>query len=234
MEGQPALVLNPLFAINAADLWVQDIRIFGENNVDRSFTSEDLSDNYLRFSDMLLSPPQSETALDALLEILKDRGLLEGRIGLEMGGLYPQKISEIKKALPRASLMDCSNLILLVRMVKNDYELEQLTRAAEINEQAGMEALAQVKPGISLADISLIYRNRAASFGADFDHFCIGLDGLGMATEPVYKFTAEDVMMVDFGCIYNRCYSDTGTTLALNRNLPRFLKLLKIMEVKPF
>ena len=28
LEGEPALVLNPLFAVNAADLWVRDLHVF--------------------------------------------------------------------------------------------------------------------------------------------------------------------------------------------------------------
>ena len=36
-----------------------------------------------------------------------------------------------------------------------------------------------------------------------------------MATEPDYKLGHDDVLMVDFGCVYQRCFSDTGTTLAM-------------------
>ena len=38
LEGEPALVLNPLFAVNGADLWVRDIQIFGKSGVDETLT----------------------------------------------------------------------------------------------------------------------------------------------------------------------------------------------------
>ena len=219
LEGEPALILNPLFAINGADLWVRDIRIFGDYRVDDTLAPEELPEQYRHFHDLLSSPPESKTGLDALTSVLKDRGLLRARIGVEMEGLSAQRHDEIRQELADATVKDCSNLILLVRMVKNDYELELLTRSAEINERAGMEALSHLRPGISLPDLTLIYRTRAGECGANFDHFCIGLGGLGMATEPDYKFTGKEVFMVDFGCIYQYCFSDTGTTLAMN-NLP--------------
>ena len=215
LEGEPALVLNPLFAINGVDLWVRDIHVFGDSGVDATLTSTELPENHLRIHDLLMTPPQSATSLEALLRILKERGLQGGRLGVEMGGLATDRQVQLRDEIPRASLLDCSNLIQLIRMVKNEYEVSLLTRSAEINEQAGMQVLAEAVPGRSLQDMRRRYRILAAEQGADFDHFCIGLGGLGMATEPDYQLVENDVMMVDFGCIYQRCFSDTGTTLAM-------------------
>ena len=219
LEGEPALVLNPLFAINGADLWVRDIHIFGDSGADQTLTSTELPDNYLRIHNLLMTPPQASTSLEALLRILEERGLQDGCLGVEMEGLTADRLDQLRDQLPTASLLDCSNLIRLIRMVKNEHEVDGLTRSAEINERAGMEVLAEAAPGRSLQDLALRYRVLAAQQGADFDHFCIGLGGLGMATEPDYELTGDDVMMVDFGCIYQRCFSDTGTTLAM-RELP--------------
>src|SRR5688500_10017563 len=35
-EGEPALVVGPLFAVNAADLWVRDLHTFGDPGWDAS------------------------------------------------------------------------------------------------------------------------------------------------------------------------------------------------------
>jgi Xaa-Pro aminopeptidase/Xaa-Pro dipeptidase len=65
---------------------------------------------------------------------------------------------------------------------------------------------------------SLIARYRAgiAQLGADFDHFAYAPRGMGIATEPDFELTAEDVMYVDFGCKYQYVYSDSGTTLVVD------------------
>ncbi len=215
LEGEPALVLNPLFAVNGADLWVRDIHIFGDSGVDATLTSDKLPEVYQRFHDLLLAPKSSSTSIDALSSILKARGVTEARIGLEMEGLTAKTHDEIRRALPQATILDCSSLILLIRMVKNEDEIKLLTRSAEINEQVGLDSLAQAWTGTSLAELTHNYRTRAAECDADFDHFSIGLRGLGLVTEPDYKLADDDVLFADFGCIYKGCFSDGGMTLTM-------------------
>jgi Xaa-Pro aminopeptidase len=60
--------------------------------------------------------------------------------------------------------------------------------------------------------------------GADFDHFAYGIQGMGIATEPDYRLADNDVLFVDFGCIYRRYFSDTGTTLATGALSPTMLE----------
>ena len=36
LEGEPALVASPTFAVNASDLWVKDVHIFGDHGLDDS------------------------------------------------------------------------------------------------------------------------------------------------------------------------------------------------------
>ena len=142
-------------------------------------------------------------------------------IAIDVVGL--DAIEALRLALPDAELLDCSNLIRLIRMAKSKAEIERLTRAAEISEKAMMETLALAYPGISLAELTRHYRMALADQDADLDHFCIGLRGLGMVTEPEYELKGNDVVFVDCGCIYRHYFSDTGTTLAFGE-LPEPLK----------
>ncbi len=215
LEGEPALVINPLFAVNAADLWVRDLHIFGAPSLDDSLTPTTPANPYQYISNLLHAPQRNATPTDALLSILKARRLTDARIGLEMEGLTPTSKAAIAQAFPKARIKDCSNLIRLIRMVKSEDELSRLTRAAEISEQAAMESLALARPGHPIAELVRHYRTRIAEQGADFDHFAFGMRGLGIATEPNYVLTDDDLLYVDFGCIYQHCFSDSGTTLAM-------------------
>lgn len=222
LEGDPALVVNPLFAVNAEELWVKDLHIFGSAGLDNSLPAGEIPQQLLRFQDMLQAQHGNATATDALLSILQQRGLTGARIGLEMEGLPPETNDLISRALPGASLRNCADLIQIVRMVKSAEEIKRLTRSAEINEQAAMESLAMARPGLSVAEMAAHYRAKAAELGADFDHFAFGVRGLGMTTETNYELAEDDVLYVDFGCIYKQCFSDSGTTLAM-RELPAAL-----------
>lgn len=215
LEGEPALVASPTFAVNASDLWVRDVHIFGDHGLDDSLPMPALSDREQRIFDILYRPQQNATPTDALLSVLKARGLTNARIGIEMEGLSPKAKDAIETGLPTAQIKDCSNLIRLIRMVKTDDELARLIRSAEISETAAMEALALARPRQPIADVVQHYRQQIAKDGADFDHFAFGMRGLGLATEPDYILTDDDILYVDFGCIYEGCFSDSGTTLTM-------------------
>ncbi len=215
LEGEPALVASPTFAVNTSDLWVRDVHIFGDHGLDDSLPMPALSDAEQRIFDILHRPQQNATPTDALLSVLKARGLTGARLGIEMEGLSPKAKDAIEAGLPTAQIKDCSNLIRLIRMVKTEDELARLIRSAEISETAAMEALALARPGQPISDVVQHYRQQIAKDGADFDHFAFGMRGLGLATEPGYILTDNDILYVDYGCIYEGAFSDSGTTLTM-------------------
>ena len=102
LEGDPALVVGPDMATNAADLWVRDLHIAGSPVIDTSLTPETLSEEDQRVLDLLQSPHRNLKPTDALLSILKARGLTESRIGIEMDGLAPSAKAELAEALPES------------------------------------------------------------------------------------------------------------------------------------
>lgn len=223
INGEPALVLRSLFAINAADLWVRDLHLYGDPGLDYSLPAHPSTALENRFATLLRDGQRHATPTEALVSILSSRGLADARIGLEMESLPAQTKEAIARALPRASIKDCSNLIRLIRAVKSAEEIKRLTRAAEINEQVAMESIALARPGKRVAELVEHYRARVAELGANFDHFAFSIRGFGICTEPNYLLTSDDVLFVDFGCIYAYYFSDTGTTLALNNPPPPLL-----------
>jgi Xaa-Pro dipeptidase len=216
LEGEPALVVSPLFAVNAAGIWINDLYVFGNAGWDWSVQSGSLTEAEHQSLELLKRQQSDATATDALLSILSSRRLTNARIGLEMQGFSEEPKATIVRALPHGEVKDCTNIIRLIRMVKSPEELSRLTRAAEINECVSKESLSLARPGRNIQDLIHHYRNRVTEMGADFDHFAFGVRGMGIATEPDYVFKEDDLLYVDFGCIYERYFSDSGTTLALS------------------
>jgi Xaa-Pro aminopeptidase len=211
--GEPALVVGPFTAVNAGDVWVRDWYLYGDGGLDFAATPTDEPDSALLT--MLRESTRRETPTQALAASLRDRGLLRGRIGIEMEGMTPAGLQELHDILPDVEWKDCSNLIRLIRAVKSPEEMARLVRAAEINEQAGMEALELARPGVSALELVGHFRRRVGEFGADVDHFAYGMRGMGMGSAVDYRFAANDILFVDFGCNYRHYFSDTGTTLML-------------------
>jgi len=212
LEGRPALVLNPVFAANAADIWVQDILTFGDPGLE--FSHGESTEGKM-FADQLLAGSRFASAFEALGNCLRTRKLDEAVIGIEIESMRPATIARLHDAFPRAQFRDCSNLIRVIRMVKSTEEISRLTRAAEISEIAGLEALSLAHPGTPISEIALHYRKRLTDSGAEPDHFAFSPRGRGIATDAHYTLGSRDAMYIDFGCIYGHYFSDTGITLAL-------------------
>ena len=185
-EGEPALVVEPMMAVNAADLWLPDLIAFGAPTIEERDPPAQLQ-AWPRIRQTQADSLRSATPNDALLRLLRQRGLQDGRLGIELEELPARHLRALREALPRAQLLDCSNLLRYVRAVKTADEIGRLRRAAQISEAAAMASLAQAGPGVSLAQLSLAYRAGVAQEGADFDHFAIGIDGVGIATETEHQ-----------------------------------------------
>ena len=221
LEGESALVLSPLLAENASDLWVRDVHGYGEAGLDMSLPPTSDSDLDRRMHELLEKSKAASTPTEALVEILNERGLTDARIGLEIEGLATHHIDELRQALSQAEVVDCSNLIRLVRMVKSAEELSRLVRAAEISEQAAVASLCEARAGVSMAEIAQQYRTRLAEGGADVDHFAYGLEGWGIATESSCVLADGGFRYVDYGCIYKYYFSDSGMTFAMQDLTPQ-------------
>jgi Xaa-Pro dipeptidase len=213
-EGEAALIAKSLMSADAADLGIKDIRVYGDSGVDYSLLSSPNTEVEARFLALLRDTPVDTTALSALASALRERGLTEANIGIEMEGLSAELKADIVRALPQARLRDCTNLIRLIRAVKTPTEISMLARAADVAEQAAKEALAQARIGGNAKDLVRFFQSRVGEKGAAFDHFSFSLNGLGLCSEPDYIFRRQDVLFIDYGCVVSSYFSDTGTTLA--------------------
>jgi Xaa-Pro aminopeptidase len=215
LEGEPALVMAPIAMANTLDLWVKDLHTFGPSGLDFSLPPQPLAEPLKRIYDVFNATPTHATSTDALAHILAERNLSDAVIGLDMEGLTAPAHQLLPAALPQAQLKDAPNLIRLLRAVKTQDEIERLRAAAAISETAVLESLAQVQAGQSTHELVNQYRARVAAAGADLDHFIFGIRGMGFATEPNHILSAEDIFEIDYGCIYQHCFSDSGTTVAM-------------------
>jgi Xaa-Pro aminopeptidase len=233
-DGSRALIVNSIFAADAVHLAGVNVHVFGSAGLDKTEPIAPQTANDALW-DLLNQAPEPVTPLQALLGALRSEGLAGSRIGIELKGMPPERAQRIAEALPEASIKDCSNLLLLIRAVKSPEEIQRLTRAAEISESAGVEALGLARSGVTLHEIGRHFHSRAAAMGAVFDHFAYSPNGLGIAMEADHRLNEKDVLYIDFGCKFGQYFSDTGLTLALE-NLPsslerRYVALRACIEV---
>jgi len=109
----------------------------------------------------------AENPMAVLAGILKDLGVGEGKIGLEMDAIPADRWEVLKKALPRAAWEHGAEAFHEARMVKTPGELERLRAAARIADAAQAEAHAQVRQGMTEQDLYRLIVDRALAHGAE-------------------------------------------------------------------
>ncbi len=216
-DGEPALVVEPYFAVDAVQTWVSDVRIAGGGDFEDPGTGDGS-----RVAE-LIRAGAAANPVDALAAAIEDRGLTRGRLGIELDGLADDVVAALRARLPHARLLECSNLLRLVRAVKSDDELQRLRAAATTAEQAAADAFAAARAGTTLRDLETVYRRVLGDRSADFDHFAFGPRGLGIASSGSYTLARGDVVYADWGCLDRGYCSDTGTTLFVGEVAPEWL-----------
>jgi Xaa-Pro dipeptidase len=219
-DAQPVLVVDSLFALNATGV-AAEVVVAGHPELEEPEYGEPAVPDDLRAVHELLGRQEAgETPADALVAAIKDRGLSESSLGVELSRIPADVRERLERDLPRAALRDCSNLLRLVRAVKAEEELARLEQSARIAEQAAQASFARARVGCTLGELADEFRVAAAEHGADFDHYALGPRGLGITTERHVALRPRDTMYVDFGCNYRGYFSDSGTTVSVGEPGP--------------
>jgi Xaa-Pro aminopeptidase len=84
----------------------------------------------------------------SILSILRKEGGLK-RIGLECDVLPVNQLKQLEKMFPHSEFVDISKTIKQVRMIKSQYEIDQLKRSAKILDEVFEYAKRVLKPGMT-------------------------------------------------------------------------------------
>ncbi len=176
----------------------------------------------------ILAPPsvtQRPATYDALAAFrlvadqLRRLGLDRGRIGVDLGFVPAADAALLATVLPQAEIVDGTDAIQRLRMVKTGREIARLTLAASLSEAGYRHALAGVRNGVARAALSRLYRQgvqeeaqrRGAAYSSTWDYISIGPDpwGAGRPAEP------GDVIKFDVGVVIDGYSSDFARTVCL-------------------
>jgi Xaa-Pro aminopeptidase len=140
-----------------------------------------------------------------IADVLRERGLDSGRLGIELGretwlGIALTDFELLKEQVPKVRFVDCGPVVWGCRLIKSEWEIDCMRKACEIGGKAWQRVFEDLRPGISA---SAVQRNSLQYFldgGAD-----IGSEPpmvLG-ATGPSRTFQSGDVLYIDGGCSYS-------------------------------
>ncbi|MGL3104633.1 M24 family metallopeptidase [Bradyrhizobium sp. BR 1432] len=108
-------------------------------------------DKVVEYPEALMGDPGTN-GYDALIDFLVDVGLANRGLGLELGSLSMRSAQKFMARLPQARIVDCTDVITWIRMVKSDPEISFMKEAAAISDAGVMRAAEVIRPGMREAD----------------------------------------------------------------------------------
>lgn len=172
----------PAFVVPEFDLpflvesptWIEDVRVYGNPwssvGVFMGATLEAHLDTPLRgqLKDLRADtgPHQKETFVDAVVQVVRDRGLGSARLGCD--DMRLAGILEGQGLGGNAGIADALQIMRRVRCVKTDPEIEILTRGAQINAGALAKVIEGGRRGIAESDMTRIYRRELTEHDARY------------------------------------------------------------------
>jgi Xaa-Pro aminopeptidase len=103
---------------------------------------------------------------DLLAEVIAEKGLAGGVIGIEESTLALADYRRLGEVLPRARLVDSSDVLRGLRMVKSAYEVDMLKRAGKVAVAAWQASLHFAKPGVQEYEVAQAARQAATEMAA--------------------------------------------------------------------
>ncbi|WP_312807446.1 Xaa-Pro peptidase family protein [Agrobacterium cavarae] len=153
-----------------------------------------------------------------LFDILKERNLARGRIGVDLEFVPAADFEALKHALPNIQWVDGSEVLRRLRAVKTSLEIERLRRAASAAEGGLARMMELIKPGASVSDLSAAWKvgaqdtakARGFALSGHWDFISVGPDLSDMSA----IVTAGAVIKADVGTLVDGYSSDGARTFS--------------------
>lgn len=164
--------------------------------------------------------PETFDALNCyrhLRDALTEKGLMRGRIGVELEAVSARGFPALVEALAPATLIDATDVAQGLRAVKSATEIAHLRAAVGLAEQGIAAVRAAITPGVTQSGLSAIWRETIARLGPGsgltgaWDYISVGPDPWGGDATAL----RGDLVKVDVGCLVAGYTSDSGRTFVL-------------------
>lgn len=160
----------------------------------------------------------SDDPIAGAFQVLQDLGLAAGTLGLELGygqrmGMSQEDYSTLVEGLPEAKLMDGSELIWELRMIKSPLEIEALRKACAATTSAFEKGFSALRPGMREKELAGIMFAEMARHTDERPGFMMVRSGprkYRMANVLAFDkpMRAGELVVVDSGAVYKDYWAD--------------------------
>ena len=200
----------------------------------------DLHDkDILSYPDDCVQSPDSHP-MQYLVEILKERKLHRGRIGIEKDNYYfsARAFETLKGGLGQAELIDATALVNWQRAVKSEQEVSYMKQAGKIIEKVYERIMQVVEPGMAKNALAaeILHASTLGDAGGFGDYTAIvPLIGAGEEAAACHTtwdgepLAANDGMFLELAAAHARYHCPCSRTLFLGKPPQHYLEIEKVM-----
>jgi Xaa-Pro aminopeptidase len=148
---------------------------------------------------------------------------------------WGEAVIEIGRAAPNAELVNGSPIVNELRRVKSERELELMTHACKIADEAMAATADKVQPGVTMVDLHEEVEHQLRAHGSRSPSFPTHIFSYGLhrhdsqdetGLEPIAE---GEPVMFDFGAVWQGYCSDFGRTVVAGEPHPEYERCYEIM-----
>jgi Xaa-Pro aminopeptidase len=234
IEGDPAIVapLSEADLIVDSETWMKDIRLYGESEVEIGEAGEpsEQTENLLNLYRM--ARPEVDGS-SCLIKALEEKSLTCGVIALDTSNLTPALYELILGKLPDAKIVDGTDLLREIRLVKTEGEVERIRRATEITEKSMEDALEIARAEITELDLAGMFAYSVAYDMGQVTQNMIGFrerSAFPPPTPSIFEAQRRDIVRMTLGCTWDHYHSNISRTAVIGRPLAKATRRWEVVQ----
>ncbi len=200
--GKPVAVIPAIGAQLMHQTWIDDIRTWS-------------------------APTPSNDGISLLVDLLLPLSTSRARLGILKGHETSLRMplgdwEKLVESLPGLQMVDATNLVQGLRMIKSPAEIEKLSYICSVGSEAFAQAPEFIAVGMPLEEVFREFRRTAIALGADDAPYVVGGADQGGYSDVISPpsrrpLKVGDVLMMDTGCTWDGYYCDFDRNWAIQR-----------------
>ena len=155
-------------------------------------------------------------------EVLKEKGVDEGTIGIEEDVCVISTFRKLKSVLPKAQFKGADEILQLVRMIKEPEEIKLIKESVLIAESGLKAGMETAKVGVFESEIQKAAEIEMKRRGAIREVETMVQSGIRTANHRAFgsnwkKIEENDLVAIDIGCVYKGYGSDLTRTWVVGK-----------------
>lgn len=177
------------------DVWIHDRSYFGPQMFYQGYSEKQ---------------DYAESLIECVVEAIRERGLAESTIAVDMAFMAAAHYVELRKLLPKATFVDAEPLLWELRVIKSPEEIRRIRKAAQATDAAVDAAYAACHEGMTELEFQRILKQTMVQEGTDHGWSSVAFGPKGatlvMATEE--RLAPGQVVRMDACARYQGYISD--------------------------